>query len=493
MADGKKFDIELGTTADTSGLEATERALRDVETAGKAAANPMGDGSQLAAAGNAEAVRETTAAVDDQRAAVDDLTEANGDLERQQADVAEAQKRASDRRVADQEKELLAEKDAQQAAQDSARARLAAGAALAASAKIVAGLTVDVIRQYRELGVELRGFESIGLEFADFLTSPFEYVTDAFTDYKADLAALKASQLEVIRQEQNYQETVARRDALLAAMSQRRVSVYLAGEESAINAQTAALERQLRVMQAISAQEEARARAADAVALAAGADPNQVAAGAAARRTAAASVQADGRVAAAEQEVENAIRRFDVLGSALAQASTAAVRDEAAIQALSDQTQAAQAAVGDAQAELETIRVEAAAAKSEIASGAVAEFQGLATAAADANTRAAEEAKSALAAQAAEQGASFTAGGREALQILTDVLADGVVKPEELSAVTLAINQAKNASSQLNADVIAGFQNLEKSNTATIGALSEIIARQRAQAAQIERLQLELR
>ncbi len=408
-------------------------------------------------------------------------------------DVAEARKRASDRRVAEQQRELTAEKDAQQAAQDSARLRLAAGAALAASARQVAALTVDVIRQYKELGVELRGFESIGLEFADFLTSPFEFVADAFTDYKADLAALKESQLEVIRQEALYQQTLANRDRLLAAASQRRINIFLAGEEEAIDSQTAALERQLRVVEAIAKAEEARAKAADAVALANGADPNAVAAGAAARAAAAGGVQEDRRVAAAEQEVENALQRFDFLGSALAQASTAAVRDEAAIRKLSDQTNAAQAAIGDAQAELETIRTEAEAAKSEIASGAVAEFQGLATAAADANTQAAEQAKAALEAQAAEQGANFTAGGREALKILTDVLADGVVKPEELSAVTVAINQAKNASTRLNADVIEGFQNLEKSNTATIGALSGIIARQRDQAAQIERLQQELR
>jgi hypothetical protein len=341
--------------------------------------------------------------------------------------------------------------------------------------------------------VELRGFESIGLEFADFLTSPFEFVADAFTDYKADLAALKESQLEVIRQEALYQQTLANRDRLLAAASQRRINIFLAGEEEAIDSQTAALERQLRVVEAIAKAEEARAKAADAVALANGADPNAVAAGAAARAAAAGGVQEDRRVAAAEQEVENALQRFDFLGSALAQASTAAVRDEAAIRKLSDQTNAAQAAIGDAQAELETIRTEAEAAKSEIASGAVAEFQGLATAAADANTQAAEQAKAALEAQAAEQGANFTAGGREALKILTDVLADGVVKPEELSAVTVAINQAKNASTRLNADVIEGFQNLEKSNTATIGALSGIIARQRDQAAQIERLQQELR
>ncbi len=489
--DSKKFDLEIGTKADTSGLEATERALKAVETAGKAAVNPMADGSQLG--GGAEAVRETTVAVQEQQAAVQELTEANGDLEQQQADAEEARKRASERRVEDTSKEIQAEKDAQQAGQDSARARLAAGALLAASARQIATLTVDVIRQYRELGVDLRGFESIGLEFADFLTSPFEYVVDAFTDYKADLAALKASQQDVIRQEAIYQETIAKRDALLAASSERRINQFLAGEKAGIDAQTAAYERQLRVVDALAKAEEARAKSADAVALANGADPNAIAAGAAARQAASGGVAQDQRVITAELEVENAIRRFDALSSALAQASTTARPNQARIERLSEEVQQAQDAIGDAQAELETIRVEGEAAKSEIASGAVAEFQGLATAAADANTRAAKEAKSALEAQAAEQGANFTAGGREALAILTEKLADGVIQPEELTAITLAINQAKGASAQLNADVIAGFQNLEKSNTATIAALSNIIARQRAQAAQIERLQLELR
>lgn len=404
-------------------------------------------------------------------------------------DVAAARKLASDRRVADQQRELTAEKEAQQAAQDSARLRLAAGAALAASARQVAALTVDVIRQYKELGVELRGFESIGLEFADFLTSPFEFVADAFTDYKADLQALKESQLEVIRQEALYQQTLANRDKLLAAASQRRINIFLAGEEAAIDSQTAALERQLRVVEAIAKQEEARAKALDKIALAGGADPNAVAAGAAARAAAAGGVQEDRRVAAAEQEVENALQRFDALGSALAQASTAAVRDEAAIRELSDQTQAAQAAVGDAQAELETIRVEAAAAKSEIASEAVTQQLDVVDSTKSVLNEAAAEAKAAL----QEESAKLSAGGKEALKILTDALRDDVVSKEEALAVVTAVQQVKNSRDNADAEIRASFEQLEKANNSFLANQQAMTARLRDQAAQIERLQTELR
>lgn len=81
MADGKKFDIELGTKADTSGLEAVERQLKAVAAAGKEAVNPMTDGSQLRAGGAgdaAEQVRKTTEAIQEQTEALEDLTDAEG-------------------------------------------------------------------------------------------------------------------------------------------------------------------------------------------------------------------------------------------------------------------------------------------------------------------------------------------------------------------------------------------------------------------------------
>jgi hypothetical protein len=78
MADDKKFDIEIGTSADTSGLDAVERQLKAVAAAGKSAANPMADGSQLragAAADPVETARETTQAIEEQAEALADLTD----------------------------------------------------------------------------------------------------------------------------------------------------------------------------------------------------------------------------------------------------------------------------------------------------------------------------------------------------------------------------------------------------------------------------------
>jgi hypothetical protein len=436
----RKVDIQISTTADTTGAKQTEAAI--------------------------------------------------GSIEQKQADLAAAQKKASERRVEQQAKELKAEKEAQQAAQDSARLRLAAGAALAASARQVAALTLDVIRQYRDLGVEMRGFESIGLEFADFLTSPFEFVTDAFTDYKADLVALKESQLEAIRQESLYQETIAKRDKLLAEASSKRVSNYLAAEKSAIDEQTAAYERQMRVVKALADLEEARAKSADALAIASGADPAAVAAAAAARQGAAAGAVEDQRVLDAEQKLQAAQRSYEAAVSALAQGQTG-TRDE--IEALSTAAQEAQAAVADSIAEVETVRAEAEAAKGAIASEAVTQQLEVVASATASLTEAAKTAKATLEAEAAEQGRTLTAGGKEALKILTDALRDGVVTPEEMGQVRDAINQAKNSRDAADAEIKKSFQELEKANNAALASQKMITERLRQQALQFERIQSQIR
>jgi hypothetical protein len=413
-----------------------------------------------------------------------------GSIEQQQEDLAAAQKKASERRVEQQVKELEAEKVAQQAARDSTAMRLAAGAALAASARQVAALTIDVIRQYKELGVELRGFESIGLEFADFLTSPFDYVVDAFTDYKADLVALKESQLEVIRQESLYQDTIAKRDKLLAEASSKRVSNYLAAEKSAIDAQTTAYERQMRVVKALADLEEARAKSADAVAIANGADPAAVAAAAAARQGAAAGASENQRILDAEQKLEAAQRSYEAAVSALAQGQTG-TRVE--IEALSTAAQEAQDAVADAKDEVETVKTEAEAAKAAIASEAVTQQLEVVTSAKTSLTEAAETAKATLETEAAEQGKTLSAGGKEALKILTDALKDGVVTPEEMTAVATAIQQVKNSRDAADAEIRKSFGELEKANNAALASQKMITERLHQQALQFETIQARIR
>ena len=510
----KKVNIQIDTKANTSGakevevavdkmvdsVEEAEIAVEDLtdavekldgkldETATNSGSNPMIDGSQLEHV--TEVVEQTVVAIDTQTVAVEELTEATGDLEQQEADLAAAQKKASERRVEQQIKELDAENKAKQAAQDSTRLRLAAGAALAASARQVAALTVDVIRQYKELGVELRGFESIGLEFADFLTSPFDYVVDAFTDYKADLVGLKESQLEVIRQESLYQETIAKRDKLLAEASSKRVSNYLAAEKSAIDAQTSAYERQVRVVKSLADLEEARAKSADAIAIANGADPAAVAAAAASRQGAAAGASQDQRVLDAEQKLQAAQRSYEAAVSALAQGQTG-TRDE--IEALSTAAQEAQAAVADSIAEVETVRTEAEAAKAAIASEAVTQQSEVVASAKTSLTEAAEAAKTTLETEAAEQGKTLSAGGKEALKILTDALKDGVVTPEEMQAVATAIQQVKSSRDAADAEIRASFKELERANNAALENQKLMTQRLQQQALQFERIQSQIR
>jgi hypothetical protein len=413
-----------------------------------------------------------------------------GSVEQQQADLAAAQKKASERRVEQQAEELRAEGEAQQAAQDSTAMRLAAGAALAASARQVAALTIDVIRQYKELGVELRGFESIGLEFADFLTSPFDYVVDAFTDYKADLVALKESQLEVIRQESLYQDTIAKRDKLLAEASSKRVSNYLAAEKSAIDAQTAAYERQMRVVKSLADLEEARAKSADALAIASGADPAAVAAAAATRQGAAAGASENQRILDAEQKLEAAQRSYEAAVSALAQGQTG-TRVE--IEALSTAAQEAQDAVADSVAEVETVRAEAEAAKGVIASEAVTQQLEVVASAKTSLTEAAETAKATLETEAAEQGRELTAGAKESLKILTDALRDGIVDPQEMGQVRDAINQVKNSREAADAEIKKSFQELEKANNAVAASQKLMTERLHQQALRFEAIESRLR
>lgn len=436
----KKVNIQISTTADNSGAQATVAAI--------------------------------------------------GSIEQQQEDLAAAQKKASERRVEQQVKELTAEKEAQQAAQDSTRLRLAAGAALATSARQVAALTVDVIRQYKELGVELRGFESIGLEFADFLTSPFDYVVDAFTGYKEDLRMLAEGQRNVAQAESVYLDTLKRKQEELATASRNRVQNFLAAEQQAIDENTAAYERQRRVIVALADAEEARARAQDAMALANGADPAQVAAGAAARQNARDTSAQDALVVAAEQKLEAAQRSYEAAVSALAQGQTG-TREE--IEVLSNAAQAAQAAVADATVEVETVKIEAEAAKSAISSEAVTQQTGVVDAAKTALTQAAETAKATLQTEAAEQGKTLSAGGKEALKILTNALKDGVVTPEEMQAVATAIQQVKNSRDAADAEIKASFKELEKANNASLESQRLLTQRLHQQALQFERIQSQIR
>jgi hypothetical protein len=436
----RKVDIQISTTADTTGAKQTEAAI--------------------------------------------------GSIEQKQADLAAAQKKASERRVEQQAKELKAEKEAQQAAQDSARLRLAAGAALAASARQVAALTVDVIRQYKELGVELRGFESIGLEFADFLTSPFEYVVDAFTGYKADLVALKESQRRVIEQERIYQDTLKAKREEIRAENEAYVKGALARELQVIDQITAAYERQKLEIDAANKAREATIRAIEDVAMLEGEmSPEQVSTARRGREQASRQAEVNNTVVDAAALFQEASERAEAAISAYSAAH--GLNLEAS--ALAAEADAAVAARDRAQLDLESVKNVAASASAELASAAVSEQTGVVESTMSALTSEAKKAKEELERQAQAEGANFVAGGKEALRLLQDSLADGVIDESEINAVRVAIEQAKGASIKLNSDVLAGFQSLEKANNVAIENQRLMNQRLQQQALRLESIESRLR
>ncbi len=344
-------------------------------------------------------------------------------------DVAAARRKASDRRIEEHEKAIAAEKLEQQAAQDTARLRLAAGAALAASARQIAAMTVDVINQYKELGVELGEFESIGLEFANFLTSPFDYVADAFTGYKEDLKLLAESQRQVARAEAVYQDTLKRKKAETRAENEAYVNSSLARELQMINEVTAAYQRQKNEINALNKAREASIRAAEDLAVLEGkSTPESVAAARSGREQ-----------SAAQQEVQNSLadaERFYEEQDAKAQSAIAAYAAAAALNldtvALGQKTDAALAARDKALLDLESQRVVAEAEMVKIASTAL-----------EGTVEATRKVQEDVAARAAEVVEAVQAGGRElsqeqkaARERILSALEDGRVGAQEQQGLT---------------------------------------------------------
>ncbi len=396
-------------------------------------------------------------------AAADASTDEAARAQQAADDVIEARKRVSDRRVADHERAIAEEKEAATAARDSAAARFAAGAAIALVAKQATALVASTLKDFRELGGELTSVQVALLETAEFASDPFGSLVESITGAQAALKSLAESNANIGKAEAVYLETLKRKNEEVAQAVRNRAAAITQGTSAAIEAETAAYERQLRVVTALADLEEAQARRADAQAIRNKADPNQVAAGAAARQAAGDAGAEDQKVAAAEQKLAAAEQLFDAATAALVEASTASAEDRAR---LSEEAQGAQAAVADAVAELQTVRVEAEAAKAEIATTLASEFEGLKDQASADLSAAATEAKAALEAEAKAQGENFTAGGKEALRLLTEALADGIISPEEIAAVRTAIAQVTNSQNLHNAEVLRGFEGLLNAFTA---------------------------
>jgi hypothetical protein len=276
--DNKKFGIEIGTSADTAGLEKTERALRDVEEAGRqasSAVNPMTDGSQLGASGGgvevfeakAEAARELADETEKAAEAVQDLGKESAEAEPKLDKVVGLQR---------------------------AQIALQVGEALGRVAHEVRGLATN-LQGANVQGAQFVGGMATGLEgissavtgaaagfsvggplggaiggmiglFSGPLKSAISDTVNAFKD-------LKTAQDNAKTSAENLQRT---KQALQAEEKRNFLEKYFQDARREIDLATQAIERQQRVMEATSKADNAVREAGQEQALRSGASPTAV-------------------------------------------------------------------------------------------------------------------------------------------------------------------------------------------------------------------------
>lgn len=414
-------------------------------------------------------------------------TQESSRLKQQQAEVSRASRQASERRVKEATDALIAEKEAERAAKDSAVARTAALAAVALTAREALQVTREALADYKKLGVELTPTAQAFADTLDLLANPVDTLIDKLTGYKDELKLLQEGQARVAESEKQYLATLKAANEERARAARSRIDNEMSQELAIIDEQTRAYENQLKVIKAVAQAEEARVRASEAIGIANGSlDPNTVAANQAARQAARDSAEADQEVVNAAQKVKELRDKVFILTGAIDQAQQDGLGDRA--QQLKDELAGINEKLGAAEDTVATLEQTAAAAKAEIASKAVAEQQGVVDATGTALVDAAKNAKDTLEAAANEQGRELTAGGKEALRILTDALKDGIVTPQEMQAVAVAIEQVKNSRDAADAEIMKAFTELAKANAAATGALQKLTAGFANQAAELENL-----
>lgn len=105
-----------------------------------------------------------------------------------------------------------------------------------------------------------------------------------------------------------------------------------------------------------------------------------------------------------------------------------------------------------------------------------------------AQLKAATDTKAALDAKAAEMGGVISSNAKASMDILAAVLADGVIKPEEMARIREALANIRASREGADKQILAGFLTLEKTTNNIMSVLPSVINRLSAQEAQSQQL-----
>jgi hypothetical protein len=502
---GKKVNIDITTTADTSGAKAAEKAIDEVKKSSTEAAaaaqseagarqkqlsqNITGFNGQIEAlnkmkAAEVAAAKATKDHAKEESKLIEASKEYNRTLEEQietekrlqrEADVAEATRRRDEREASGngELKGIGTKADAAGVA--------AAGAAIAKSAQIASSSLRDTIREFQVLQKESGAAQTTYDTFLgsiadtiDIISSPIQALEKGLKSL-AGLDDLKTSIDQAALMKQRLEEMITARKKLADDAREFALGFAVMRERQEIDATTAALERQLKVLAAKRSLMDAQGARSDAAAIASGADPNAVAAQALVRTTSSEIQALNEELALSAQSVEQAKAEAQSANNRFIDAFASGNKEatDAARFALSESENALSEAVADHEATIEVINTR----EAEIKELASTEAERLKQQGGEAITQSLEGLADSLEEKASEQGGQLSSAAKAGYDRILELINDSIPDSEQINEITRAMELVKRSQEGQGREIITGLNDLA-TVTATLQGQLNIALRQ---------------
>jgi hypothetical protein len=502
---GKKVNIDITTTADTSGAKAAEKAIDEVKKSSTEAAaaaqseagarqkqlsqNITGFNGQIEAlnkmkAAEVAAAKATKDHAKEESKLIEASKEYNRTLEEQietekrlqrEADVAEATRRRDEREASGngELKGIGTKADAAGVA--------AAGAAIAKSAQIASSSLRDTIREFQVLQKESGAAQTTYDTFLgsiadtiDIISSPIQALEKGLKSL-AGLDDLKAGIDQAALMKQRLEEMITARKKLADDAREFALGFAVMRERQEIDATTAALERQLKVLAAKRSLMDAQGARSDAAAIASGADPNAVAAQALVRTTSSEIQALNEELALSAQSVEQAKAEAQSANNRFVDAFASGNKEatDAARFALSESENALSEAVADHEATIEVINTR----EAEIKELASTEAERLKQQGGEAITQSLEGLADSLEEKASEQGGQLSSAAKAGYDRILELINDSIPDSEQINEITRAMELVKRSQEGQGREIITGLNDLA-TVTATLQGQLNIALRQ---------------
>ena len=462
--DGKKFDIEIGTSADTAGLEQVKRELEAVQQAGKEAANPMADGSQLAAGAEraAEGTRKVEEALQDTREAAADVADEVEKIGEKVGEVSEA---------ADDAEPKFDKLINIQRAQVAAQIAQVLGQAATALRGMAANLGEVGKDNGRTLGNVATGLDAVsaaagGAAQGFAVGGPFGAAVggligllsvplkNAITGTIDDLKALKQSELDAAAAAKKYEEAVVEKSRRVRAEG---LAAFFGAELAVLRSIGGEIERQNRLIASRRETERAQRSTANDAAVGAGADPVRVTANeqiTRANEDIAASIK---RVADARKLADGLAEEAALLDQKLKKIESDSGATRQAVEAAAAEAKKAQEAAKEAAADVPVTEQIEADTQERIRAELQQSFQGLERDVAAGITTEVTTAIGKVEAKAAEQGGKLSGLAGDSLQGLYDLVRDNIPDSAQLGRIETLMANFRSSSEGRDEKLIEGL------------------------------------